>query len=530
MFTILILCMFILLMYYLYNKYYINYERNWRLIKLIPGPPGLPIVGNVFQFHVSAEELWKLFYTLHNEYYPIFKVWSFSIFVVSIRHPDDLETILSNTNIKRIEKTVTYDILHPWFGTGLLTSTGVKWQTRRKILTSTFHFYILNQFVDILIKEGDCMTKSLMDIEGTVVKDLLPFISEYTLNAICETAMGVSLQKLGEFQQQYRNAIHDMIELIIYRIFRPWLHNDMIFLLSSQGRKQKKILKILHGFTEKIIAERKFYHERTNGQYLKNLESDKEGATNDVDRLEVLKKKRLAMLDLLIAASQEYSLTDLDIREEVDTFMFEGHDTTATGIMFTLLLLAEHKNIQERVRLEIDNVMQDNGGKLNMRSLQNLSYLDRCLKEALRLYPSVHLIERKLTDDVKLQSYVVPAGTIIRLNIYAVHRDPNFWPNPEVFDPDRFLPEKIENRHPYSYLSFSAGPRNCIGQRFGLLEMKAMIAPLVHNFYLEPIEYLKDIRVKLDMVIRPSHPIHVKFIPITCKQKSFKTNADVTRV
>ncbi|XP_025267883.1 cytochrome P450 4C1-like isoform X2 [Camponotus floridanus] len=364
------------------------------------------------------------------------------------------------------------------------------------------------------------MTKSLMDVRGTVVKDLLPFISEHTLNAICETAMGVSLRTIGEFQQQYRNAVHNMIKLIFYRAFRPWFHNNMIFSLSSQRKKQKKILKILHGFTEKIIAERKLYHKRTDGQYLKNLESDKEAATND--EVFGIKKKRLAMLDLLLAASQEYSLTDLDIREEVDTFMFEGHDTIATGIMFTLLLLAEHKDIQERVKLEVDDVMQENGGKLNMRSLQNLSYLDRCLKEALRLYPSVPTLSRYTGDDVKLQSYVVPAGSILVLNIYAVHRDSNFWPNPDVFDPDRFLPEKIENRHPYSYLPFSAGPRNCIGQRFGLLEMKAIVAPLVHNFYLEPVEYLKNIQFKADIIIRPTHPVHVRFIPITCKRKSFK--------
>ncbi|XP_025264312.1 cytochrome P450 4C1-like isoform X2 [Camponotus floridanus] len=525
MYTISILCMFILLIYYLYNKYYINYKRNWQLIKLIPGPPGLPIVGNVFQWLTSEKEKWKLLCTLSNEYYPIYKFLLFSTFVVSIRHPDDLETILSST--KHIEKGFFYDPLHPWLGTGLLTSKGFKWQTRRKILTPTFHFNILNQFADILIKEGDCMTKFLMDVGGTVVKDLLPFISEHTLNAICETAMGVSLRTLGEFQQQYRNAIHDMIELVFYRSFKPWFRNDMIFSLSSQGRKQKKILKILHGFTEKIIAERKLYHERTNDQYLENLESLKEAATNDVEVFGI-KKKRLAMLDLLLAASQEYSLTDLDIREEVDTFMLAGHDSIAIGIMFTLLLLAEHKDIQERVRLEVDDVMLENGGKLNMRSLQNLSYLDRCLKEVLRLYPSVGIISRCTGDDVKLQSYVVPAETILLLNINAVHRDPNFWPNPEVFDPDRFLPEKIKNRHPYSYLPFSAGSRNCIGQRYGLLEMKSIIAPLVHNFYLEPVDYLKDIQLKLDLVIRPSHPVHVKFIPITCKQKLFKTNADAT--
>ncbi|KMQ90454.1 cytochrome p450 4c1 [Lasius niger] len=220
------------------------------------------------------------------------------------------------------------------------------------------------------------------------------------------------------------------------------------------------------------------------------------------------------MLDILIMASREGFLTDLDIREEVDTFMFEGHDTTAMGITFALLLLAEHKDIQERVRVEIDTVMQKNGGKLTMRSLQNLSYLDRCLKEAL-------------------QSYVVPAGTILHLNIYGVHRDPNFWSNPDIFDPDRFLPEKIQNRHPYSYLPFSAGPRNCIGQRFGLLELKAMIAPLVHNFYLEPIDYLKDVQLKVDMIIRPSHPVLKKKrlamldILIMASREGFLTDLDI---
>ncbi|XP_025269073.1 cytochrome P450 4C1-like [Camponotus floridanus] len=517
---ILILSMFILLVY----NYYVYYEKYERFLNLIPGPSGFPIIGNILQCYVSAEEQWKLFRKLFDEYYPIFKFGGLFIHAVCIRHPDDLKTILSNT--KHIEKSRLYDVFHPWLNTGLFTSTAIKWESRRQMLTPAFHFNILNKFVDILVKEGDCMTKSLKDVGEPVVKDLLPFIRKHTLNAICETIMGGCLHNLDEFQQQYRNAIHDITKLIIYRGLRPWLYNDLLFSLSPQGRKQKKVLKILHGFTEKIIAERKLYHERTNDRYLKNLESNEE--TENFDVFEI-KKNRLAMLDLLIAASRENSLTDLDIREEVDTFIFGGHDTTATSLMFLLLLLAEHKDIQERVRAEVDTVMQENEGKLNMRLLQNLSYLDRCLKEALRLYPSVNFILRKTGNAVKLQSYIVPVGTSICLNIYGVHRDPNFWPNPEVFDPDRFLPEKKKNRHPYSYIPFSAGSRNCIGQRLGLLMMKAMIAPLIHNFYLEPIEYLKNIPLLLDIIIRPAHPVHIKFIPIKCKQP-FKNNVDITRV
>ncbi|XP_025262283.1 cytochrome P450 4C1-like isoform X2 [Camponotus floridanus] len=518
--TILVFSMFILLVY----NYYVYYKKYGQLLNLIPGPSGFPIIGNALQFYVSTEKLWKLFCKLSDEYYPIIKFGFFYIYLVGIRHPDDLEMILSST--KHIEKSFLYNIAHPWLNTGLGTSTAIKWRARRKMLTPVFHFNILNKFVDTLIKEGDCMTKSLKDVGGIVVEDLLPFISEHTLNAICETVMGASLQKFDELQQKYRNAVHDITELFIYRGLRPWLYNDLLFSLSPQGRKQKKILKILHGFTEKIIAERKLYHERTNDRYLKNLESNKE--TENFEEFGI-KKNGLAMLDLLIAASRENSLTDMDIREEVDTFVFAGHDTTATGIMFALLLLAEHKDIQERVRAEVDTVMQENGGKLNTKSLQNLSYLDRCLKEALRLYPSVSWILRKTGDAVKLQSYIVPAGTTIGLHIYAVHRDPNFWPNPDVFDPDRFLPERIKNRHPYSYIPFSAGPRNCIGQRLGLLMMKAMIAPLIYNFYLEPVEYLKNIRLLLDLVMHPAHPVHIRFIPIKCKQP-FKNNVDIARV
>jgi len=495
------------------------------LINLIPGRPGHIIIGNVLQYWKyfnSREKLWKMLITLRNQYYPIVRMWGFFLPIVFIYHPDDFETILSST--KHIEKSLIYDVLRPWFGTGLLTNGGAKWHSRRKILTPTFHFTILQQFVDILIEESDNMTESLKNTGSAVVKDLVPFMSEHTLNAICETAMGTSLQDLGVIQaQQYRDAVHQIGELLVYRLMRQWLHNDWLFSLTSKGREQRKILKILHGFTERIIAERKLYHERSNGRYLQKFCNDvtAEGDDANVTAYSILlQKKRLAMLDLLIAASREGLMTDTDIREEVDTFTFGGHDTTATGMCYILMLLAEHKDIQDRVRNEVDTALQENGEKFTMKLLQGLSYLERCIKEALRLYPSVYLISRITGEDVKLQSYLVPAGTLLVLNIHSVHRDPNFWSNPEVFNPDRFLSENIRNHHPYSYIPFSAGPRNCIGQRFAMLEMKAMVASLIHNFLLEPIDYLKNLRILVDVVLRPAHPLRVRFIPICNNKKN----------
>ncbi|EZA51507.1 Cytochrome P450 4C1, partial [Ooceraea biroi] len=184
-----------------------------------------------------------------------------------------------------------------------------------------------------------------------------------------------------------------------------------------------------------------------------------------------------------------------------------GHDTVSMAMTFAILLLAEHKDVQDRVRTEVNAVMEKNGGKLTMTALQNLSYLERCLKETMRLYPSVLLITRTLVEDVMLKSYLVPAGVELYIDILSLHKNPEFWPNPEVFDPDRFLPELVQNRHPFAYIPFSAGSRNCIGQRFAMMELKTVIGTLVHNFCLEPIDYLKDCRCVVDLIIRIGQPM-----------------------
>ncbi|KOC65199.1 Cytochrome P450 4C1 [Habropoda laboriosa] len=488
----------------------LHYGKVGRLINSIPGPQAFPIVGNMHSLQISSHELWTFLRSTSKQYYPIFRVWSFTFPFLNIRHPDDVETVLGNT--KFIQKSEAYNLLKPWFNTGLLTSSGRKWQVRRKILTPAFHFNVLQEFVDIFNEEGDRLIELLKSEGGPCVKDLLYLFSEHTLNVICETAMGSSLKDKGQFQYKYRKAVHDMGKVLVYRFVRPWLIYNFVFNLVPQGWRQTKLLKILHSFTKQIIQERKEYHEQTDGQYL----SFNDPVSEKNDRVDGIRKKRLAMLDLLLAAHRANQIDDEGIREEVDTFMFRGHDTTAMGICFAVMLLAEHKEIQDQARIEVTTVLNENGNKMTMAVLQKFTYLDRCIKETLRLYPSVPFISRAPETDVQLSSFMVPAETMVHVHIADVHRDPLYWPNPDVFDPDRFLPKNCIGRHPYAYVPFSAGPRNCIGQRFAMLEMKTTLGLLLNNFSFEPVTYLKDVKMNTDLVLRPGHPVRTKFIPLTC--------------
>ncbi|XP_043264704.1 cytochrome P450 4C1-like [Colletes gigas] len=491
----------------------LHYGKYGRIMNLIPGPRVMPLLGNLYDLHVPSSEIWKFMRQLGNRYYPIYRLWSFTVPLVYIRHPDDVETILGNP--KSIQKSEMYDLLMPWFGTGLLTSGGSKWKVRRKILTPAFHFNVLQQFIDIIIEESERMTNLLKNEGGAVVKNLMPFYSEHTLNVICETAMGTSLKDKGRFQHKYRKAVYDMGKVIVYRLIRPWVHSHNIFKFFPQGWHQSRLLKILHGFTDEIIAERKDYHEKTSGKYLTGFNDDPSLKDNSDDV--GIRKRRLAMLDLLIAAHRNNQIDDKGIREEVDTFMFEGHDTTAVSLCFTTMLLAEHKEIQAKAREEVKAALEQAGGKITMATLQNVPYLERCIKESLRLYPSVPFISRTPEMDVRLSNKLVPTETVVNVLIVDVHRDPNYWPNPEVYDPDRFLPENMKGRHPYAYVPFSAGPRNCIGQRFAMLELKTTLLFLLNDFYFEPVDYLRDMDIDVDLVIRPTRPIRTRFVPIESK-------------
>nr|NP_001165933.1 cytochrome P450 4AB22 precursor [Nasonia vitripennis] len=507
--TIYFLLIFLVL---LFHRIYARNIKYRSLLKKIPGPPTLPLLGNLLIFNVPVEKQWDIVRSLTKQYYPICKIWLGPRHaVVSLLHPDDIEVLL--TSSKHINKGDSYTYLHTWLKTGLLTSSGDKWRQRRKILTPAFHFNILKKYMDITNENSINFIEALRNEGEETIQNLTPLCSKYTLNIILESAMGIVLDKVDKkTADDYKNAVYEIGRIIMYRLARPYIREWMLNPLMNLARVQKRVLKTLHDFTEKVVKDRREYHERTENKYLDNFTN--ESHCDDVYAGTGGRKKRMAMLDLLLSAERDGLIDDEGIKEEVDTFTFEGHDTTAMAMTFALLLLAENKKAQDKAREEVTEILDRSEGNMGMAQIQEFNYLERCIKESLRLFPPVATMARTITEDLQLKNYLVPAGTEVMYHLWEIHRDPNFWEEPLKFDPNRFLPERSQGRHPFSYVPFSAGPRNCIGQKFAMMELKSLIGRILYNFKLEPIDKTADMPMLLDIVIRPAKPVYTRFVRI----------------
>ena len=288
-----------------------------------------------------------------------------------------------------------------------------------------------------------------------------------------------------------------MSQIIFERAFSVTLRNQFIYQLTGMFQTEKKCLKILHGFTDTVIEARK-------EELLK--EKEQEVATADLGT-----KKKQALLDILLQSTIDGApLSNADIREEVDTFMFEGHDTTTSGISFCLHNIAKYPDVQQKVFEEINNEIGDEK-ILTLQLLNKLHYLELVIKESLRLYPSVPYFGRNIKEDVTVGGHTFPKNCNINFSPYLLGRDPKIFPDPLKFDPNRFDVETTtEKINPYAYVPFSAGPRNCIGQKFAMYEMKSIICKIVKDFELSITKENENLQIYSDLVLKSSGGIVLK--------------------
>ncbi len=232
-----------------------------------------------------------------------------------------------------------------------------------------------------------------------------------------------------------------------------------------------------------------------------------------VDRILAEQQERGAQESLtaaLFATADPQSgakLSPSELRSELLTLLIAGHETTAAALAWTWQMLAWHPDAQERVRDEVTGLLGD--GPATLADLPRLPLLRMVLDEALRLYPPAWGFTRRAEQDDEIMGYLVPKGARLIVSPYVAHRLPDIWEQPEAFVPERFTPEATQVRSPYAYIPFGAGPRQCIGRRFALIEAQLVLANLLRRFSVAPVDPAPVLPVA-HATLRPLQPIHLR--------------------
>ncbi|XP_062847468.1 cytochrome P450 4A6 [Trichomycterus rosablanca] len=448
-------------------KWSVNRKTWLRALDQFPGPPGHWLLGHVVEFRQDGTDLQKI--QEWGRQYPYAFPMQFgpdSVYLF-IHHPAYVKTILTTTEPK---DDIAYRFLIPWIGDGLLVSDGQKWFRHRRLLTPGFHYDILKPYVKLMAESAKVMLdKWTVHADTEQSFELFQHVSLLTLDSIMKCAFSYNSNcQTDSGSNTYIKAVFDLCYLVNlrFRVF-PY-HSDTIFYFTPHGYTYRKACKIAHDHTDEVIRKRK------------------EALHQEKEQDSAQGKRYLDFLDILLCArdEQQQGLSNEDIRAEVDTFMFEGHDTTASGISWIFYSLACHPEHQQKCREEIQQVLQ---GKdtIEWEDLGKIPYTTMCIKESIRMYPPVPGIGRRMTKPVTFfDGRTVPAGCLIGISIYGIHHNPTVWENPDVFDPLRFLPENTAKRSPHAFVPFSAGPRNCIGQNFAMNEIKVAVALTLRKYIL----------------------------------------------
>ncbi|XP_031629862.1 probable cytochrome P450 4aa1 [Contarinia nasturtii] len=456
----------------------------------LKGPPATPFIGNILAIN-DKDMLEKYVKPAEAIYGRLIRIWVLIFPFFAITDPEDLQTVLSSR--KHTEKIFFYKLLHNFLGNGLITSSAEKWNLHRRLIQPTFHVTTLDQFLGTFIDASTVLVERLKNGENQL--NITPLINQCVIDILNESVLGVPVLKKSGFNMENSPFRQGKVVMPL-RIVKPWLLLDWIYKMTETASAELNQKRKLDEFTKKMI----------------NIRRDA------LNRGEIPQRK--CLLDFMLEISKNNpQFTDDDIVNEACTFMLAGQDSVGAATAFCLFLLATHPECQQKCMDELNEIFNDDNRVPTMKDIREMRYLEQCIKETLRLYPSVPLIARKVTEDFRCGKYTIPSGSNILIFPYATHRLSSIYPNPEHFDPERFSPKQCENRHPYAFIPFSAGPRNCIGYKFAFIEIKTVISTILREFELLPVEGKTKINPIFRITIRASGGLHVQL-----KSRKFPSN------
>ncbi|KAK3919100.1 Cytochrome P450 4C1 [Frankliniella fusca] len=501
--------------------YAVDKARRTSKLSHLPGPAyPLPIFGHVVHMLGPREGYMRRGMALWTLYGPgPVKFWLGEVPTVTLTRPEDVEPVLSSQS--EVDKhDMLYSATLGFFGNGLLTLNGKAWLAHRRALTPAFHFRILDRYAGVFTRRAAAFAAQLgTEVPAGQSFNIMSKMGAFVIGSLMETAFGINPDLSDTPRSEQSEQLHQLVraadetyDMIAYRILHPWLLAERLFKLSALGRRSRQHEATIAKFVQHVIEVKRAQLQHRAAAVARGEQVNGDDRDDDDDSV----REKFTFLDMALS-SKNNVMSDSEIIQEVRT-LIAVQQTTASTISFIMVMLALHPEVQERARAEVREVNAI-GGLSMLERLKRLKYVERVIKETLRLFPVTTFFARKLKKEMLLPDQkTLPAGVTVIVFMYLVHRDPRHWPLPEEFDPDRFLPERCSGRHPYSYAPFSAGPRNCIGQRYAMLQMTAVVAAILARLRVRPGEGCETraaLRVNADLFLKIEGGFNVRLEPVT---------------
>ncbi|XP_077369661.1 cytochrome P450 3A40-like [Festucalex cinctus] len=374
------------------------------------------------------------------------------------------------------------------------------WKRIRSVLSPSFTSGRLKEMYSIMLQHSSTLIKSLQKkVEADEVIHVKDVFGPYSMDVVTSTAFSVDIDSLNNPTDPFVANIKKMAKfdflnpmlvlIVLFPFLRPLMEKmDVSFFPAD-------VLAFFYNFLQTIKSDR-----------------NKNSTKNRVDFMQLMVDAQISESSKENANNQK-GLTDHEILSQAMIFIFAGYETSSSSLCFVAYNLATHPDIQKALQDEIDETFPDEV-RPNYEDLMQMEYLDMVMSESSRLYPIANRLERVAKSSVEVSGVTIPKGTVVMVPVYALHRDPSLWPEPDTFKPERFSKVNKDNIDPYAFLPFGAGPRNCIGMRFALLMMKLALVEILQNFSFVPCKET-DIPMVLsnEGFTAPKNPIKVKLVP-----------------
>ncbi|MFC4408569.1 cytochrome P450 [Haloarchaeobius iranensis] len=409
-----------------------------------PGPDGLPVLGNTLQFTSDPA-------AFYDELASYGDVVGYSVArqrMTTVLHPDLVEQVLV-TESDSFGKWDLSDFGNQFAPEGLLLTEGEQWREQRTQAQPAFQLDRIRSYGDAMAGYARDMVEEFDDGETVAANERF---SELTLRILADSLLDLDVDgsEAGAAITRAARALNERADPDGLSTFVPtWVP-------TPSNRRYKRAMGEFEATVDRLIAERR---------------------DADADEHDDL----LAML--MQAGDGGDGMSDTELRDTMLTFLFAGHETTSLALTYTTYLLAEHPDVADRLRAEVDEAVD--GDRPDTFDVFGLELLDRVCSESMRLYPPAYVIFREAREDVELGGYEIPADTKLTLPQFRIHRDGRWYDAPDEFRPERWTDRFEESLPEYAYFPFGGGPRHCIGMRFAMLELKLVLATLVRHCRFE---------------------------------------------